>query len=98
MKPRDNNSSFVRYMSQKWYYQRDITHCKPEDYYLYNRYREHYICFNCRLSSKSAFLSPPKHNLKEWKKAKTLYDNNPLAFTYTSVGDIWDDTIHGDNS
>ena len=70
MKPRDNNSSFVRYMSQKWYYQRDITHCNPEDYYLYNRYREHYICFDCRLSSKSAFLS---NLIDQYKKTDCVH-------------------------
>lgn len=117
---RHNNSTFVRYMLQKWFYQCDISHCKPEEYHLYNRYREHYVCFDYRLSSKPAFLrnqcelkkvmlcsschkpkiniglkfrAPSKHNLKEWKKAKTLYTNSANVFTYTSVGEVWDDTI-----
>jgi superfamily II helicase len=124
-KERNENSTFVRYMSKKWWYQRDTTHCKQEDYYLYDRYRHHYVCFNCRLSSKTGNLSkqndlykkdtlcsscnqpkvkiglkfraPPKYNIKAWKNAENIYNNDPYFFTYTERGELWDDDIPGLN-
>ena len=114
-KPRTVNSSFSRYMNNKYYNMCHVNN-KIENKYKYDKYKEHYVCFTCYYTCKTniknyinkhkcplckytliniglKFQSPKKTNIKKWKHAELLYNNNKCIFTYSCKNNSVDDEL-----